>query len=48
VIDVDKLERQIAAADGDLVAMSKGVLAELIADLRSGQQARRKLAKALA
>ena len=47
-IDVGQLERDIAAAASDLVAMDKAMWAEIIADLRSGHAARGQLARAIA
>lgn len=46
MIDVDDLERQIAEAEGDVVAFPKDVLAVLIARLRAGQTAERTLINA--
>lgn len=44
MIDVDALERRVADLPGEAVALTRDVLAEIIAELRRGQTARRALA----
>lgn len=45
MIDLDKLERDIDAVAGNMIAVPKDALALLIAEGRSGQEARRSLAQ---
>lgn len=48
MIDVEKLQQRVDAVEGPVVLISKTALQEIMADLRSGHNARAKLAKALA
>ena len=48
MIDYEQLQRDVDAAQGNLLIVTKPVMAEIVADLKSGATARRRLAREIA